>query len=182
MCARPGAEGSTGTGNYRERASTPWEVEARATESAERVPIFFLRAGIARTERAEVESEEAQAGTPTELRTGCYPNPETEKVTLHPGYAESTEEFTALRPDPEGCVQVNMIAPEAGVEQTFQGTLEPMALNGAVNGLSPARVELRGTEEHSGYHLESYFGPGFASSRNIFKAWGFSNQELIRIR
>jgi hypothetical protein len=175
------AEGCNGTGNYRERASTPWSVESQATENAERVGSFFLRTGIARTERAEVESEEAAAGTPTELRTGCYPHPATEKVTLHPGYAETTEEFTALRSDPEGCVQVNIVAPEAGVEESFQGTLEPPAQPGARSCLSGERVELRGTEERHGYHLESIFGPGLFTTRLNIKGCGFTNQQLVRL-
>jgi hypothetical protein len=178
----PFEEGSNGTGNYRERASTPWQVEAQGTENTLHEPFFFLLAGIARTERVDVEAEEARAETPTEDRTGCYPHPETEKLTLHPGYAEPTEEFTTLRPDPEGCVQVNMIAPEVGVEQTFQGTLEPVAVRGAHNCLSPSRAELRGTEERSGYHLESDFGPAFASTVIPIKECGFGNLELPQLR
>jgi hypothetical protein len=157
-------------------------MESFGTEDTAHEPSFFLRTGIASTERAEVEAEEAQAGVPTELRTGCYPFPETEPARLRPGYVEESEEFTRLRPDPEGCVQVNMIAPEAGVEQTFQGTLEPRVVNGAHNCLSPSRAELRGTEERSAYHLESDFGPALASTMAPIKECGFSALELTRLK
>jgi hypothetical protein len=183
----PEGEGSSGTGTYRERGSLPWRTEAEATEIAPSEPKrFFLRTGIALTEREEVEAEEAAAGTPTELRTGCYPHPDTEKVTLHPGYREPTEEFTRLRPDPEGCVQLNIIAPEAGVEETFQGTLEPR-----VESTSPFRpctvathVDLHGTEERHGYRLESIFGAGFTTSVGSLqgiKACGFASFENLAI-
>jgi hypothetical protein len=178
----PLGEGSNGTGNYRERASLPWQGESFATESTAHERFFFLRTGIATTERAAVEAEEAEAGIPTELRTGCYPHPTTEKVALHPGYGEPTEEFTALRADPEGCMQVNIIAPEAGVEETFQGTMEPTIVPGAHNCLTPSRAELHGTEERHGYHLESIFGPGFPTSRIALKVCGFTSLQTLGLR
>jgi hypothetical protein len=181
----PGSgEGSPGTGTYRERGSLPWDAESNATENAAHEQSFFLRTGLAAspTERAEVESEEAAAGTPEELRTGCYPHPSTEAVHLHPGFNEPTEEFATLRPDPEGCVQVNIIAPEAGVEQEFEGSSEPVATNGAKNCLSPSKAELKGTEERHGYHLESIFSAGFTTTKTAIKECGFNNVSLLRVQ
>jgi hypothetical protein len=180
--AEPKGEGSTGTGTYRERSSTPWLGEAEATENASKATEFFLRTGVATTERAAVEAEEAAAGTPESLRTGCYPNPETEKVTLHPGFGSTGEDFTALRPDPEGCVQINIIAPEEGLEQTFQGTMEPKAVNGTRSCLTTSKAELKGTEERNGYHLESIFGPAFFTTGVAIKECGFASQQLLTLK
>jgi hypothetical protein len=175
----PTGEGSNNTGTYRERSSTPWYGEAEATENEAKEQHFFVRTGVALAERAEVEAEEARAGTPTELRTGCYPHPETEKVTRIPGFGgtnfagELKEEETVLRPAPEGCVEVNLFVPEAGAELVFQGTLEPQVLNGAHNCLTPSKGELKGTEERNGYHLESVLGAGYTTTKLAVYECGF---------
>jgi hypothetical protein len=183
----PLGEGSRGTGTYHERPSLPWRGESEATENVRSgLEEFWLRTGIAATERAEVEAEEAAAGTPTELRTGCYPQPETERVTRHPGFGVTSEEFTALRPDPDGCVQINLIIPELGVETVFQGTVEPNVVRGTKSCLTASRAELQGTEERHGYHLESIFGPGFTANHHSesipIKECGFAAQQFLTLR
>jgi hypothetical protein len=178
----PIGEGSNNTGTYRERSSTPWRGEAEATENEAHEQPFFVRTGVALAERAEVEAEEAQAGTPAELRTGCYPHPETEKVTRIPGFGgtvgeppfqELKEEETVLRPAPEGCVEVNLIIPGLGFEQVFQGTLEPRVVDGTKSCLTPSRAELKGTEERNGYHLESIWGAGYTTTKVAVYECGF---------
>jgi hypothetical protein len=165
----------------RELPSVPWNQEARGTEIGGS-NTFFLTTGIAgdRTERANVEAEEAQAGIPTEHRTGCYPQPPFTEVVREPGVAEPRETELALRSDPKGCVRIDIISPEVGIEEPFQGTLEPKVLNGARNCLSPMKWELEGTEE--GHHMESVSGPGYARTMIPIKECGFANLELTQLR
>jgi hypothetical protein len=94
---------------------------------------------------------------------------------------EPTEEYTALRPAPEGCIAVTVIAPESGLEEVFQGTVEPVVINGVSNCQAQSRAELKGPEERNGFDLTSIFGKGFAHTLFTLKECGFTNQQLLQV-
>jgi hypothetical protein len=179
----------------REVPSVPWKQEAQGSEIGGS-NVFYLTTGIAseRTERENVEAEEALANIPTERRTGCYPQPPTTEVVREPGIVEQRETEPKLRSDPRGCIRVDITAPEIGLETPFQGTLEPKIVNGAKNGLSPSKGEFEGgcpsgcsgtserSSERNERHLESIFGPGYTKSFLAIKELGFANEELMRLQ
>jgi hypothetical protein len=100
-----------GTATHREGPSLPWRQEAQGSENEARQTFFWLKTGIAPTERQKVEEEEAAAGVPTERRTGCYHNPPTEVLVRKPGYTTSEkEEETVLRPTPRGCIGLTLVS------------------------------------------------------------------------
>jgi hypothetical protein len=182
-----------GTTSHRKPPELPWLGETVGTENTEtKVKTFFAKTGVASdpTERAKVEEEEAAAGVPTERRTGCYHNPLITEAVREPGFSQVHETELALNPGPKGCINVNIIAPEVGVEIPFTGTLEPEAVNGTKNGLSPSNAQFKGgfvgTEEHSSERNErelvSAFGPGFTRSITPIKALGYLHQELLTLR
>jgi hypothetical protein len=173
----------------------PWRQESFGEQNAESERRFFLRTGIARTERSEVEAEEAAVGVPTERRSGCYRTPPFTEIVREPGFASTRETELAQRPAPKGCISVNVVAPEAGVELVFQGTLEPELIEGHANGLTPARWEFKGgfvgsgtelpserSSERNERSLSSVFGPGYARSQIPIKVWGYREEELLNIR
>jgi hypothetical protein len=181
------------TASHREPPSMPWRAEAEGTENTEtHIKTFWVKIGIAisPTERAEVEAEEAAAGVPTERRTGCYHNPLVTEIVREPGFSQVHETELALRSAPQGCIRASWVAPEVGVEIPFTGTLEPEAVNGTKNGLSPSNAQFKGgfvgTEEHSSERNErelvSAFGPWFARSITAIKQIGYLHQELLTLK
>jgi hypothetical protein len=146
------------------------------------------------TEKEETKAEEAAAGVPTELRTGCYHHPQDSEIVREPGFVEARETEEQMRPAPRGCVRLDLVSSEIGMETTIQGTLEPRVLDGARNGLTPSKGELEGgcssgcseterrSSERNGRQLESPFGPVYARTQLPFKVLGFTNEELLRLR
>jgi hypothetical protein len=175
--------------------SLPWRQEAVGEQTAESERRFFLRTGIATTsERARVESEEAVAGVATERRTGCYHFPPFTEIVREPGFASGKETELAVKPAPRGCISVNIIAPEAGLEIPFQGTLEPEITNGTKNGLSPSHAELKGgfigsqtevpserSSERDERYLISPYGRGYAKTGIAIKGLGALREELLQL-
>jgi hypothetical protein len=68
------------------------------------------------------------------------------------------------------------------LETLFQGTLEPKVVNCARNCLAPGKWELDGTEERTGYHLESVSGHNYTRTVIPIKECGFANLELTQLR
>jgi alpha-tubulin suppressor-like RCC1 family protein len=182
-----------GTGSHREPPSLPWRQEAYGEQTAGSERRFFLRTGIATTEKSEVEAEEAAAGTPTERRSGCYRTPAVTEIVHEPGFASARETELALRPAPKGCISVTVVAPGDGLEVPFQGTLEPVLVRGQTP-LAPSHGEFRGgfigsegeapserSSERNERYLSSVFGPGYTKSEIPIKAVGFGEVELLDV-
>jgi hypothetical protein len=174
--------------------SVPWRQEAYGEQNAASERHFFLRTGIATTERSQVEAEEAIAGVATERRTGCYRFPALTEVVREPGLESGRETEPALRPAPKGCVLATLIVPQFGFEVPFQGTLEPEVVEGAKNGLTPTRGVFKGgsigseTEtpserslERNERYLMSIFGPAYTATGLPIKDLGFAHEELLEI-
>jgi hypothetical protein len=184
-----------GIASHREPPSLPWRQEAFGEQGAESERRFFLRTGIATTERSGVEGEEAAAGVPTERRSGCYRTPPFTEIVREPGFASTRETELALRQAPKGCISVTIVAPEAGVELPFQGTVEPLIVNGNTNGLNASRGELKGgfvgsgtevpserSSERNERYLTSVFGRAYTKSEIPLKAVGYRGVELLEIK
>jgi alpha-tubulin suppressor-like RCC1 family protein len=174
--------------------TVPWRQEAYGEQNANSERHFFLRTGIATTERTQVEAEERVAGVPTERRTGCYRFPAVTEIVRAPGLGSARETEPALRPVPRGCISVTVVAPQAALEVPFQGTLEPEIVDGAKSGLDPSRGEFKGgsigaeTEipserslERNERYLMSVFGPAYTTSALPIKEIGFAGEELIAL-
>jgi hypothetical protein len=158
--------------------------ESEGTENTEtRVKTFYVKTGIAAKteERLQVEEEEALAGVPTERRTGCYHFPAVTEVVRQPGFQSSRETELALRPAPQGCIKVTLIAPEIGLEYPFEGSLEPEAVNGTRNALNPSVAFFKGgfigtevekSSERNERALRSIAGPAYAKSLSFMKVVG----------
>jgi hypothetical protein len=112
-----------------------------------------------------------------------------------PGFASTKETELALRPVPKGCISVTIVAPEAGVELPFQGTLEPRIVDGVTTGLTPSRGELEGgfvgsatevpserSSERNERYLSSVFGRGYTKSEIPMKVIGYRGVELLTIK
>jgi hypothetical protein len=178
----------------REIPSVPWRGEARGTEISGTI-FNWVRTGIALTERTEVEAQEASVGIPTERRTGCYPQPPLTEIVHEPGFTTQRESELQVKRAPVGCIRVDIVAPELGIETPFQGTLEPEATNGAKNGLTPSKGEFKGgfvggpteipserSSEKNEYYLQSAFGPGYTKTILAIKELGFLHEELLTIK
>jgi IPT/TIG domain/Regulator of chromosome condensation (RCC1) repeat len=175
--------------------SLPWKQETTGEQTPESERRFFVKTGIAATsERAKVEYEEATAGVPTERRTGCYHFPALTEIVREPGFASAKETELSIKPVPKGCISVNIIAPAAGLEVPFQGTLEPEVVNGAKNSLTPSHAELKGgfigsqteapserSSEHDGRYLMSPYGRGYAKTGIEIKGFGYLREELLTL-
>jgi hypothetical protein len=186
--------------SHREPPDLPWLEEAEGTENTEtRQKFFFLKTGVAisPTERAEVQAEEAAAGVPTERRTGCYHNPPLTEIVRAPGYTSARETELALRQGPKGCVNLNFIAPAAGVEIPCTGTLEPEMVNGTHNGLLASNTNFKGgfiggvgtevrekSSERNERQLEcgNGYGPGYLRSIEPVKRFGYLKEELLTLK
>jgi hypothetical protein len=189
-----------GTASRREPSSMPWLEEAEGTENTEtHVKAFFVKLGVAANteERVEVEREEAEAGVPTEVRSGCHHQASFKEVVREPGFESKRETELALNPAPRGCIKVTLVAPEVGVEVSFEGTLEPEEVNGAKNGLDPSKgtfggkpSEFIGTEteieqvpsERNGRMLMSVMGPAYPKSITAIKEMGYLRDELLTLK
>jgi hypothetical protein len=178
--------------------SVPWreEIQGAETEGKEK---FWIKTGIATTERSAVEREEATAGIPTESRTGCYHDPAVTELTRKPGFVTEKETELAVRPSPPGCIRLDFVSPEIAFETPFQGTLEPELTNGSKNALTPSTLTFLGgsinqsseaehesTEERSSERnrreLVSAFGPYYYKSLIAQKLFGFLHEELLTIK
>jgi hypothetical protein len=181
-----------GNGTKRIPPSLPWRGEGEGTENAEHVKTFWLKTGIptSPTERATVEAEEAAAGVPPAHRSGCYHEPPFTEITRQPGYVSEKETELAVKPAPQGCIKVNIVAPEAGLVTPFQGTLEPEAVNGSRNSITPSSGSFKGgfigtepgvenSSEHNERALLGSFGPGYTRSITPIKEIGYLNSALI---
>jgi hypothetical protein len=173
----------------------PWLQEAEGTENTSMASVFYMKTGIAQTERSTVEAEEAAAGVPTERRTGCYPYPALTEVERSPGLAVERETELVVRPDPKGCIHLTFVAPEFGIETPIQGTLQPEFTNGARNALTPSKLEFKGafigvqteipserSSERDERHLENGFGPWYVKSLLPVKEMGFLHDELLGLK
>jgi hypothetical protein len=156
----------------RRELGLPWRQEAQGTETLDG-PMWYLKTGIAETNRTEIEAEEAKAGTPTERRTGCYPSPPDTEIVRRPGFETERETELALRPAPQGCIHLTVWVPGLALAIPIQGSLEPQAVDGPPKSpLVASRAELVGgspTEarslERNERHLESAaFGPWYVQT------------------
>jgi hypothetical protein len=183
-----------GTASHREPADLPWIGESVGTENPEtKAKTFWLKTGVpvSATERSEVEAQEAAAGVPVEKRSGCYHQPLFTELTRSPGFTSTKETELALKVGGKGCINVNIVAPEVGVEIPFTGTLEPESKNGAKNALTPSSGEFKGgfigetteaSSERNERELESAFGPGFTKSITPIKEIGYLHSELLTLK
>jgi hypothetical protein len=166
----------------RRELGLPWRQEAEATETLEG-PLWFLRTGIAETNRTEFEAEEANAGIPTEQRTGCDPNPTDTEIVRKPGFETERETELALRPAPQGCIHLTVWVPALGLAVPIQGSLEPRVIDGPPRTpLVASRAEFEGgsptegrSKERNERHLESAaLGPWYVETRVPIKGFVFA--------
>lgn len=181
----------------REIPSVPWKTEAFGTELNSTAK-SYVRVGVplSSTERTEIEQQEASVGVPPERRSGCYPQPALTEVVRQPGITNERESELVARRDPPGCIRVDIVAPFLSLEIIFQGTLEPEAVNGTRNALTPSKGEFKGgyvspnenevPSEHSSerneYYLSSGFGKGYTKALTPIKEVGFLKEELLQLK
>jgi hypothetical protein len=138
----------------REPPSVPWRQEAIGELTPRGQEVMHLKTGIA--------------------SSTCYPGDE---ITERQKNATERETESRLRAAPPGCVRINIVIPQFGFEEEFQGSFRLKVINGAHNGLSASRMQVEGTEER----LESVFGPATVSTEVPLHLLGFATEELLTV-
>ncbi|HLI32774.1 MAG TPA: hypothetical protein VKU89_08565 [Solirubrobacteraceae bacterium] len=82
---------------------------------------------------------------------------------------------------PPGCIRVQIIVPQLGLDLPFEGHNNPKAVNGLANGLSPSTWEFEGarSEEPALYYKKNREVKGY--TYGSVKILGFEGQELITV-
>ena len=116
--------------------TTPWNIE--------------VTCGVRETTFSPI----VKIGTPTsESPSASVPCPakatDAEETKVIEGYEREKLEHKGCyktNPAPAGCIRLTLVGPGAGEEFAFGGTLHPTAVNGAHNGLTPARWSFEGPD------------------------------------
>ena len=149
----------------REPPSLPWNIQF--TEKSEKMRV---RVGL---------PEECKAATGAE-RTELSKCPEASE--REPGKSPSGCNIPPS-PDPAGCVRVQMLTdPPLNVHLEYEGYLEPLAVNGVGNGLSPSSWEFEGNKKgEPSLHLRETPTTEGTVTGSV-KILGYSGQELIGVK
>jgi HYR domain len=98
----------------------------------------------------------------------------------HIGFPTETSrtcEIVTEVPAPAGCVKLQIVAPSLGIDLPLEGFLEPKAISGTRNGLSPSVLEFEGSAEPGLVDAQSRGIRAFVSGK--LKIIGFEGQELL---
>jgi hypothetical protein len=143
-------------GSRKTPLSVPWNFELLCVEH-EAVESALVRIGVptgAPSPPAECKSEAARA----------------EEIAGE----ESRREACFATTVPEGCIKVNTVVPDLGLEEILEGSLEFNYVNGFTNGLHPSTVKQpEGEADHGQLHLRSAF-----ASTSTFTSFGESEKNV----
>jgi hypothetical protein len=84
-------------------------------------------------------------------------------------------------PAPSGCMKLQVLVPELGVDESFEGSAEPKNFNGVRSGLSPSTWFFEGKGHEPCLRLASNTEK-CAFMRSPAKVIGYNNQELMTVR
>ena len=149
----------------REALSLPWNIQFTEREGNSRVQIGLPEECKGKTGPEDTELSKCPEASERELGK----NPE--GCNIPP------------TPDPPGCVKVEILSnPPLNVHMEYEGYLEPLALNGGPNGLSPSNWEFEGhAKGEPGLHLrETPSTEG--STTGSMKILGYFGQELMTVK
>jgi hypothetical protein len=153
------AKGTVVTEVARRLSSLPWKIELkRHFNESTLEEVVLQRTGLA---------EFGESGTSGEKNTKCYPK----------NAKGEPEPFTKV---PAGCILVNIVVPAFIAEYSFYGTLEPEAVEGIANGLTPGRLVFHGAESGKLVSPGGTFGEGITLGE--VKVLGASGQQLVEAR
>ena len=152
---------SGGGASKRGPLSVPWDVELRCGERAgEKVSVAVIGVpeGASAPAGCQPETAEAEEINKEEAgRTGCDASPV-----------------------PPGCVKVNIVQPELGLETVFEGSVRTRVVNGFGNGLNPSHLKFEGATSGR-LHLAGRFTTTGSMTGEI-GVLGFGGRELIQAK
>jgi hypothetical protein len=155
----------------RRKLSAPWNGEISCGVREEEY-VGIIRIGMPNTE------------FPNNSSTPCPAEPSvTAQEEEEAAYVKEREEKKGCyvsNPAPEGCINVTIVEPGAGLEVAFGGTLWAKGINGVKNGLSPSKWVF---EEHGGQlECESAGCSAGGTTTGEVKELGYTGVQLIQAK